>query len=378
MRKSYLDNIRWSVVIVVVVYHVFYMYNAEGLLGVAGPVTNQRVQYQDLFLYIVYPWIMAVLFIVSGICARYSLGRRTPKEFLRDRTTRLLVPSTVGLFAFQFLQGYVNMALGGAFETMAGVPAVGKYFIMAVSGIGPLWYIQLLWLFSVLLLLVCKVDKDRLWNACRSTTAPVLVLLAVPVWAAAQVLNTPIIVVYRFGFYGFLFLLGYFVFSHDEVIDRVKAWFPLFAAAAVALGAAFCVRYFGENYADVPVNRTPLFLGYSWFACLAILGGMARFGDRSTSATRWLGAHSFGLYMLHYLGISAVALFLAKPGLLPVWAIYPVTLLAGFAAGYLLYAIISRVPYYRWAVLGLPAKKVKPAKEAPHVSGQSGPASKAE
>ena len=356
MRKSFLDNIRWSVVILVVVYHVFYMYNAEGLPGVVGPVTNQRIQYQDLFQFIVYPWIMPILFIVSGMCARYSLDRRTPKEFLRDRTTRLLVPSTVGLFAFQFLQGYINMSLSGAFETMADVPTVGKYFIMVASGIGPLWYIQMLWLFSALLLLVRKVDKDRLWNVGRNTSAPVLVLLAVPVWAAAQVLNTPIIVVYRFGFYGALFLLGYFVFSHDEVIDRVKAWFPLLAAAAAALGIAFCARYFGENYADVPVNRSPLFLGYSWFACLAILGGMARFGDGSNPATRWLSAHSFGLYMFHYLGISAAALFLVKPGLLPVWAIYPLTLLAGFAAGYLLYAIISRIPYYRWAVLGLPAK----------------------
>ena len=33
MRKYYLDNIRWMTGILVVVYHVLYMYNAEGLLG---------------------------------------------------------------------------------------------------------------------------------------------------------------------------------------------------------------------------------------------------------------------------------------------------------------------------------------------------------
>lgn len=375
MRKSYLDNIRWSVVILVVIYHVFYMYNAEGLVGVVGKITDLDVQYFDLFQYIVYPWIMAILFIVSGICSRISLERRTSKEFLKRRTVRLLVPSTLGLFAFHFLQGYVNMALGGAFETMVDVPAAVKYFIMVASGIGPLWYIQLLWVFSVLLLLVRKVENDRLWTVCRNTTAPALALLVLLVWGAGQVLNTPIIVVYRFGLYFTLFLLGYFVFSHDEVIERVKRLFPLFAVAAVALGITFCVRYFGANYADVPVNRTPLFLGYSWFACLAILGGMARFGDRSNRVTKWLGARSFGLYLFHYLGISAVGLFLARPGLLPAGAIYPLSLIAGFATGYLLYAIISRVPYYRWAVLGLPAKN---AKEKQHVSGQSDPASKTE
>ena len=29
MRKAYLDNIRWVTVVLVVIYHVIYMYNAE-------------------------------------------------------------------------------------------------------------------------------------------------------------------------------------------------------------------------------------------------------------------------------------------------------------------------------------------------------------
>ena len=33
MRKYYIDNIRWITVVLVVLYHVFYMYNAEGILG---------------------------------------------------------------------------------------------------------------------------------------------------------------------------------------------------------------------------------------------------------------------------------------------------------------------------------------------------------
>ena len=38
MRKYYLDNIRWITVIIVVIYHVFYMYNAEGVLGGLGRI----------------------------------------------------------------------------------------------------------------------------------------------------------------------------------------------------------------------------------------------------------------------------------------------------------------------------------------------------
>lgn len=353
MRKLYLDNIRWMTVVIVVIYHVLYMYNAEGVLGGAGKITDLSVQYYDIFNYIVYPWIMPVLFIVSGICSRYYLDAHTDREFIRSRTTRLLVPSTIGLFAFQFIQGYVSMSLGGAFDNMQGVPGPVKYLIMALSGTGVLWYAQLLWVLSLILLLIRRIEKDRLYNAAGRTSIIVLILLAIPVWLAAQILNTPVVVVYRFGLYGIVFLLGYFVFSHDEVIAVLKrlAW-PLLAAAAVT-GIAFCLKYFGENYAETPINRSILFTTYGWFACLAIIGMMARYGDRQSAFSAWMSRHSFGLYVFHYLGISAVALYIARPGLLPAPAVYLLSLIAGFAAGYILEAIISRLPLFRWAVLGI-------------------------
>ena len=50
MRKSYLDNIRWITVVLVVIYHVVYMYNAEGILGVVGRITDADPQYVDLYM----------------------------------------------------------------------------------------------------------------------------------------------------------------------------------------------------------------------------------------------------------------------------------------------------------------------------------------
>lgn len=104
MRKHYVDNIRWITVVIVVLYHVFYMYNAEGVVGVVGKISNLDVQYYDMFQYIVYPWFMFLLFMVSGMSSKFYLDKHTDKEFLASRTTKLLVPSTIGLFAFQFLQ----------------------------------------------------------------------------------------------------------------------------------------------------------------------------------------------------------------------------------------------------------------------------------
>ena len=365
MRKHYLDNIRWSTVVLVVLYHVLYMYNAEGIPGVLGKITHLEVQYYDVFQYIVYPWFMAILFLVSGISSRYCLENCSDGEFLRKRTRKLLVPSTIGLLAFQFVQGYVNASLAGVYETGSGMPPLLLCLITVLSGVGVLWYIQLLWVFSLLLIPLRRLDRDRLWMLGRRTGLPLLLALAVPVWGAAQILNTPIIVVYRCGLYGFLFLLGYFVFSHQEVVETLKRWFFLFLVLALALGTAFCVTSFGLNYADAPVNRSPLFTGYCWFACLAVLGGMARYGDVAPPFTVWMRDRSFGLYVFHYLGISSVALFLGKPGRLPAPVIYLLSLLAGFFGGYLLNAVISRIPFLRWAVLGIGSGQDRKAKTTP-------------
>ena len=356
MRKHYLDNIRWTTVVIVVIYHVFYMYNAQGIAGGLGKITSLDVQYYDLFMYIVYPWMMPILFIVSGISSRLYLEKHTDKEFLKSRTLKLLVPSTIGLFVFQFIQGYISMSLSDAFVSFKDVPAFVLYLIMILSGTGVLWYVQILWIFCVMLMWIRKVEKDRGWKFGGKTNVAALFLLAVPVWISAQSGNTPVIIVYRFGFYSCMFFLGYFVFSHDEVIEILKKHSVLFASIGLVLCIVFCISYFGSNIADVPANRSILFTTYSWFCCLAILGGYARYFDFENDLTRWMNRRSFGLYVFHYLGISAVALCIARPGLLSPLLIYLLSLAAGFAAGYGLEYVISRMPFFRWAVLGLKKK----------------------
>ena len=361
MRKYYLDNIRWITVVIVVIYHVFYMYNAEGILGGLGKITNVSVQPYDIFLYFVYPWFMPVLFLVSGICSRLYLEDHTDKEFVKNRTRKLLVPSTIGLFAFQFIQGYVSMALGGGFTDLAaaGVPKPVMFLIMVVSGSGVLWFIQLLWLYSMILVLLKKAERGKLLRAGAKTPGGFILLFYFLIWGAAQILNTPIISVYRIAFYFAFFILGYYVFSHDEVMEKLKRYAIPLMVAGVSVCAIFSALYFSAaaNYADKPVNRRPLYAACAYFGSLALLSGMARFGDYRNRFTKWMSGKSFGLYVFHYLGISTVALLVAKPGSLPASVCYLLSLTAGFAFGFGLYELISRIPFFRWAVLGIKKEK---------------------
>lgn len=332
------------------------MFNGVQQFGVVGPF--REWQLQDAFLYLTYPWFMALLFVVSGMSARYYLENHSTKEFLKDKTRKLLVPSTIGLFVFQWILGYFNMQISGGLGDLSAVPKPVLYIIMSVSGIGPLWYIQMLWVLSMLLLPFRKLEKDRLWKLGAKTPVWLIVLLVVLAYGSAQILNTPMITVYRFGIYGFSFFVGYFIFSHDEVIERLSKLWLIFAILAVGFGIAYTVIYFGENYAMEPVINNVLACVYCWFAILAIITSIKKFEDKSNAFCQWMSIKSWGLYVFHYLPLAVAAFYLQQyvPNM-PAILVYTIVGVSAFVGAFLLNEVISRIPVIRWCVLGMKSKK---------------------
>ncbi len=354
MRKTYIDNIRWITVAIVVIYHVIYMFNGVTTYAVMGPFSQH--QPQDVFLYIVYPWFMLLLFVVSGMSARYELERTDAKSFVRKRTRKLLVPSTIGLLVWGWVLGYYNMQISGAFEQMSAVPKPILYLIMSVSGSGPLWYIQMLWLFSILLTWVRKIEKDRFWKVCSKCGVVVLLALTIVIFGAAQILNTPVVTVYRFGIYGVGFFIGYFVLSHDEVMEKVGRSWILLSALAVASCVVFVVMYHGQSYPDSEVLNTIVCNVFAWLGVLGVLAFMKKWGNFENGFTKWMGSRSWGLYVFHYLPIAMTAWYLKNTGVAPA-IIYLIVCVAGFAGAYVLDFIVSKIPVLSWCILGMKKNK---------------------
>ena len=352
MRRYYLDNVRWITIVLVVVYHVIYMYNGIATDGVIGPFYEK--QYQDGVQYILYPWFMILLFMVAGMCSRYYLEKHSIKEFIRSRTRKLLVPSTIGLLVVGWVQGYISMAISDAFSTISDtVPGFAMYLIMVLSGTGVLWFIQLLWVFSLLLAVVRRFEKGKIYGLSSKLNAIGLVLLVVPVFFSGFVLNTPVIVVYRFGIYGFVYFLGYFVLAHDEVIDRLSKYSIPLIVAAVVLAVVYIILHFGDNYAVMPtVNCIPA-VAYGWMACLAILAAMKKWGNTMPKFASAMSKKCFGLYVFHYLPLSATAYMLHTYTSLSAIPSYLLTAIAAFLGAFILYEVIARIPFIRWCVLGI-------------------------
>jgi surface polysaccharide O-acyltransferase-like enzyme len=352
-RKHYLDNIRWGTVLVVLVYHVFYLYNT---VGVPFPIAQDAgLRTFDIFPYIVYPWFMVILFLIAGISARYALQKRTNREFLKDKVTKLLVPSTLGLFVYHWISGFINLKLGGVLDA---IPSFIRYPVFVISGIGPLWFIQMLFLFSVLLVLIRRVDKeDKIWTFCRKINIVVILLLVFLIYGAAQILNLPVLTTYRFGIYGTAYLIGYFVFSHDEAQNSIEKIRIPMLIVAIILSVAYIIRYFGVSYSSEECLTSFLTNCYLWAAVLAILGCGKAWFNRTSPFASYMTKSSFGFYVVHYLIVQLSCYSVYQYGSFPKALNYFLALSIELPCTVLVYELLRRIPVIRYLVLGI---KIKP------------------
>ena len=360
MRRHWIDNLRWATVLLVLLYHVIYFYNNKGVIGGMGGF-GEGPQYQDVVMYILYPWFMPLLFILAGISAKYALDRHSPREWFKMRTRKLLVPSTIGLFFIGAAIGRINTMISPAVDTIESLPFGIKYMIWALSGTGPLWFIQDLWLFSIVLLVVRKMDsKGRFMTLCSHVGMTSVILMGLLFWLGHQTLIMEpdpasaegLWNLYKPIFYLIPFLMGYFVFSHDRVQDDLgRSWIPLMLSSIVS-GVVLTMTGFGQDNTLPQYLCSPLNNIYGWLMCLAMMGWFKTSFNRTGALSSYMSRSSYGIYIVHYLVIATIGYFLKAKTQMPPVCIYIVLTIAVFTLSPLIYEVLRRIPFIRWCVLG--------------------------
>jgi peptidoglycan/LPS O-acetylase OafA/YrhL len=376
-RKHFLDNIRWVTVLLVLFYHVIYFYNAKGVFGGIGGFYED--QPWDAIMSVLYPWFMMLLFVVAGISSRYSLSSNplssgeanTHRRFIKDRTRKLLVPATIGLLVFQWMTGYFNTQVAGV-DVLTSVPQPVKHFLRAFSGIGPLWFIQDLWLFSLLLVLIRVIEKDKLFNSIGrlfqepsiGKTIALVVIGYLLIWAGAQCsISHPdpesadgLWNLYRPFAYLVPFLMGYFVFAHDTVQEMIANIKIPMLILAIVTGTIFTIVMYGKNDTDPIVLQGWLCNLYAWFAILAMLGCFKAWANKTSPFATYMTRSSYGIYIVHYLVIASFGYMMKRYTTMAPWMMYVILFVAVMLLSPAIYEILKRIPFVRWCVLGIKKK----------------------
>ena len=342
MRKHYIDNIRIMIILMLIPYHTFMIWNNYGTKFYVWGGNNNIL---STLIVLVAPWFMPILFVIAGISTRYSLKKRSTKAYIKERIQKLLVPFICGtillvpfqtLFARKFFYNYD----GSIIENY-------KYFFTHFSDLngydgmftfGHLWFLLYLFVIALLSLIIIKnVPFDKVEKKIDKINIIFILLMFIPLFIFYNIGNFG---GQSIGKYILLYLLGYYLFT-DSFIDKLlkykKLLISFFIISEVILGITY---YYHGFYNDLYVN----FVGWIGILSCIIIGKL--FLNRENKITNYLKKASFSIYILH----QTILIIIGYYTLLNINNIFislSIIIFGSFISTILFYEIIARIPYLR-------------------------------
>jgi len=381
-RRPELDVARAVVVAGLVVFHSAMVFGTSWFVNEPRPSVGFSV-----FLLWGSLWGMPLLFLVSGMGARYAMRSRTAWAFAAERLGRLGIPFLTGLvllvppmFYLEHLaQPGFHQPYGRFWLAFLNVPAIARgllpYGNWTSGGVGVdpahLWFLYVLLVFSLALLPLFAYLRGQHGRRLAGRVAeqadrhPLVMLAA----AAVPVIVTEAV----FGpdgstggwerlAYVFPFLYGFLIASDarfESALSRVR-W-PAVAIAALAtvglLGWAAAAGPGVVSGAEPGWSALQGLAGWAWLAAIAGFAAAFTARHRQTGTatprpapareSRWQRAAGYAnqavlpFYLLHEPVIVAFAWFIVRWHA-PIVVKYPVLVAASFTATLVIYELAVR------------------------------------
>lgn len=342
MRKHYLDNIRIIVILMLFPYHAFMIWNNYGTKFYVWGGNNNIL---SSFIVLVSSWFMPVLFVVAGMSARYSLKKRSIKEFIKERVSKVLIPFICGLILLVPFQ--TLYARKFFFNYSGSIMDNFKYFFTHFSDLngydgmftfGHLWFLLYLFIIALITLPIIKnISFKKIEKKVDKINAFWIILIFIPLFIFYNIGNFG---GQSIGKYILLYLLGYYLFTDSFIDNLVKyksLFIPLFIISEILLVLGYYIYGF---YNDLFVN----FVGWIGICSCIILGEL--FLNKETKLTDYFKKSSFSIYILH----QTILVIIGYYSLMNFNNIYiqlSIIIIGSFISTILLYELIKRIPYLR-------------------------------
>jgi glucans biosynthesis protein C len=330
-RRYDLDWLRVSVFLLLILYHVG-MFFVPWDWHIKNP--EPAGAWLQVPMFVVSQWRLSLLFLVSGAAVHFALRRRSRRQFIRERFTRLLIPLIFGMLVVVPPQVYYERLTQGAAYTsyLAFLPDAftgGPYPEGNVSW-HHLWFVAYALLFALAALPLfhwLRSDRGRRlvdgWAVWLQRPGRVF-LLALPVVASEVVLRPAWPSTHaligdwaNLASYFIIFVSGYVLFSRaafGEAIERQRrVALVLGALAATGLVAVWQAGHvtaagYSAGYAAWVAAKAL----NTWFWLVALVGYARRYLNVRSGALRHANEAVYPFYILHQTVIIVIAYHLTE------------------------------------------------------------------
>ncbi len=360
-RLLYIDNIRFFVIMLVVVMQLSFTYGGSGswYYTEGRLLSGGEESFFSFFQTFLQSFFMGFLFLIAGYFVPGSYDRKGFKLFLEGRALRLGIPALLFMLVFDPVIRYALLDDRTSFGAFYADNITSLRFI---SGSGPLWFALALLVFS-LIYAVSRRLMGKTWGSSSKNVSPNAAVLAILILAVALltfliripfpvgtgVLGMPL---WYFAQYIVLFIAGILAYRYDlfSQLSRgctglLYTW-PLWGPGVwVALMMAV-QGFWRGNYALLDGGGTwqsLVFALWESFSAVAMCAGLlVLFRDYLNAQNRLARAMSgsaFAVYMFHAPVIVGVTLLFQPvdwPPFVKFAAMIPICLVTCFAVSYAL------------------------------------------
>ena len=345
MRKYYIDNLRWLILLVLIPYHIAQAWNTWNEPNYIFFEGNRLISSIIVFFS---PYFMPLLFLLAGISTRYALKKRTGREYLAERVKRLVIPLLFGTIVLMPVMTYIadlfhNSYSGGFIRHYAVFFTKFTDLIGADGGFsfGQFWFILYLFIISVVSLGIITLFKKLPLKREKPIPFLLVILLGLPLPLLNPLLSIGGKSLVEFTYF---FLMGYYVFSDDGIIEKTEKsrWILL----AIGLTATILNVYlFIWSDKDYNILNTITSFVSKWFMVLALIGLAKRYLNFSGKVSGHMSRLSFPFYIWHFIWVVVfqyLLYFLVGNNTL---ILFIGTLLLSFIATLICSEITVRVPF---------------------------------
>lgn len=174
------------------------------------------------------PYLMPSLFLMAGMCARFSLQKRTVRQYVLERFKKLLIPSVFGVSLIMPFMAYIadrfNCGYEGNFLQHYLIFYTKFTDLTGADGgfsVGQFWFTLYLFFISMIAVKIITLQKRIIFEDQKDIPLWLVCLLGLPLLFLSELLS---ISGKSFAEYTYIFLVGYYVFANDKTINKIEKY----------------------------------------------------------------------------------------------------------------------------------------------------------
>ena len=381
-RQYYIDNLRTTVIMLVIMLHLAVTYSSLGLWYYNEKITQTFFGqiFFGTFQTLVQAFSMGLLFFIAGYFTPGSYERKGFRKFVIERFRRLGLPSLFYLVVITPFICWVEVPFSGFTGDAATFLDFYKKYLLSAGfsflGIGPMWFAAALFVFSVIFAVIrLAIPASTGRNPANNTAVSCLVLIgligAISVGAFSLRLVFPIgsilwgMQLCFFSQYVIFFAAGTLAY-HGNFLERIdaaagKKW--LAGGLVLGIVALLFLRWLAGlyNFSTFTIDRAS-WAGFTggvswksisfaiWESSVAValtVGLLTVFREKlnfSNTLTQKLSDSSFAVYMFHPPIIIAVTLAMRALIFAPVFKWLIASAICVPVCFLLAYRVLLRIP----------------------------------